>query len=57
VGITVKEALGCCGALAILLVKKKDGNLVPNPPDETLLEFEDELVIIGTREQLRTLEG
>jgi voltage-gated potassium channel len=57
VDITVKEALGCCGALAILLVKKKDGNLVPNPPDETLLEFEDELVIIGTREQLRTLEG
>jgi voltage-gated potassium channel len=57
VDITVKEALGCCGALAILLVKKKDGNLIPNPPDETLLEFEDELVIIGTREQLRTLEG
>lgn len=56
-GVTVKEALGCCGALAILAVKKKKGKLLTNPSQETLLELGDELVIIGTREQLRIMEG
>lgn len=56
-GVTVKEALGCCSALAILAVKKKSGKLLTNPPTDTPLELGDELVIIGTREQLRVLEG
>ncbi len=56
-GVTVKNGLGCCGAMAILAVKKKDGKLIPNPPDDTPLETDDELVIIGTREQLRVVEG
>jgi len=56
-GITVKEGLGCCGAMAILAVRKKDDKLIPNPPEDTLLEADDELVIIGTREQLRMVGG
>ena len=52
VGITVKEGMGCCGAIAILAVKKENGELLTNPADETLLELGDELVIIGAREQL-----
>ena len=57
VGVTVKEGLECCGAIAILAVKKKDGRLLTNPAIDTLLELGDELVIIGTREQLRVVEG
>lgn len=56
VGVTVKEGLECCGAIAILAVKKKGGRLLTNPAIETLLELGDELVIIGTREQLRVVE-
>ncbi len=55
--VTVKEGLGRCGATAILAVRKKSGRLIPNPPDDTPLEIDDELVIIGTREQLRVVEG
>ena len=56
-GVTVKEALGCCGALAILAVRKKGGKLIANPSGEIPLELDDELVVIGTREQLRVLDG
>jgi len=57
VGVTVKEGLECCGAIAILAVKKKDGRLLTNPSNDTQLELGDELVVIGTREQLRVVEG
>ncbi|MFC1909073.1 potassium channel family protein [Chloroflexota bacterium] len=56
-GVTVKEGLTCCGAAGILAVRKENGNLIANPQDGMLLEFGDELVVIGTREQLRILEG
>ncbi len=56
-GVTVKESLDCCGATAILAVRKQNGRLIANPPGDTPLEIGDELVVIGTREQLRALEG
>lgn len=56
-GVTIKEGLSCCGAIAILALKKKDGKLIPNPPNDATMETDDELVIIGTREQLRMVEG
>ncbi len=56
-GVTIKEGLSCCGAIAILALKKKDGKLIPNPPNDATFETDDELVIIGTREQLRMVEG
>ena len=56
-GVTVKEGLGCCGAIAILAIKKKKGKLITSPTMETMLELDDELVIIGTREQLKAVGG
>jgi len=56
-GKTVSEGSQCCGGAAILAVRKKDGRLLTNPSQDTLLDLDDELVIIGTRNQLRALEG
>lgn len=56
-GMTLKEGRNCCGGAVVLAVKKRDGTLLSNPPQETLLELGDELVVVGTRQQLRTLEG
>lgn len=56
-GLTLKEGRNCCGGAVFLAVKKRDGNLLTNPPQETLLELGDELVVVGTRQQLRSLEG
>lgn len=56
-GLTLKEGLSCCGGATILAVKKRDGRLLANPRSDTRLELEDDLIVIGTRDQLRTLEG
>ena len=56
-GKTIEEGRRYCGEAAILAVKKRDGDLLANPSPETLVEVDDELVVIGTREQLRGLEG
>lgn len=56
-GGDVRAALECCGALAILAIKKADGPIVANPADDILITSGDELVALGTREQLKMLEG
>jgi len=56
-GKTIQDSQQYSRGVSILAVKKKDGILLANPSQETLLEVEDELVVIGTREQLRSLEG
>lgn len=56
-GQTVKEGRRCCSGATILAVKKKGGNLLTSVSDDTLLEIGDELVIIGTQEQLRAIGG
>ncbi|MBM4445283.1 MAG: potassium channel protein [Chloroflexi bacterium] len=56
-GKSLKEGRDCCGGAVFLAVKKRDGTLLTSPPQETLLELGDELVVAGTRQQLRTLEG
>ena len=57
VGMTVKEGQHCCGGATILAVKKKDGSFLTHPSMEIVLEAGDEVVVIGTKEQLRVLEG
>lgn len=55
-----REGRDSCGGAVILAVKKKDGKLLTNLSDERAdLTFElgDELVVLGTRDQLRALEG
>ncbi|MDD5095847.1 MAG: potassium channel protein [Dehalococcoidia bacterium] len=56
-GRTVGEGQRCCGGATILAVKKKDGSLIANPSVETFIEPGDEVVAIGTKEQMRALEG
>jgi voltage-gated potassium channel len=56
-GQTLVEGQRCCKGATILAVRKKGGNLLTRVSDDTLLELGDELVVIGTREQLRTIEG
>lgn len=56
-GKTIRDSQQYSQGVSILAVKKKDGILLANPTQDTLLEVEDELVVIGTREQLRGLEG
>jgi len=57
VGMTIKEGQRHSGGTAILAVKKRGGTLLTDPSEEVLLEQGDELVIVGTRRQLRALEG
>ena len=55
-----REGRNSCGGAVILAVKKKDGNVLTNLTDETpdsTFELGDELVVLGTRDQLRALEG
>jgi voltage-gated potassium channel len=55
-GQTFGEWLKQCGGAQILAVKKKDGQLLTNPPPETRIEVGDELVVVGTPEQLRSID-
>lgn len=56
-GKTVREGRSCCSGAVILAVKKKGGVLLTSFSDDTQLELGDELVVVGNREQLRSLEG
>ncbi|MBM3132409.1 MAG: potassium channel protein [Chloroflexi bacterium] len=56
-GKTIAEGQGTCGGATILAIKKKDGTLIPHPSLITVIEAGDEVVVIGTIEQLRALEG
>jgi voltage-gated potassium channel len=56
-GMTVKDGIQKSGGAQILAVRKKNDRLVTTPPSEMILEIGDELVVIGTREQLRVIEG
>lgn len=55
-GLTLKEWLMKSSGLHILAVRKKGHNLQTDASPETKIEVGDELVVIGTREQLRVIE-
>jgi len=55
-GLNVKDGSRIWGATAILAIKKKNGNLIANPPGDMPIDVGDELVVIGTREQLKDFE-
>ena len=55
-GMTIKQGRETSGGAVILAVKKKGGNLLANPPQETLLEVGDEVVVMGTKQQLSSFE-
>jgi voltage-gated potassium channel len=56
-GISVKESMRHINGAHILAIKKKTGHLITNPAPETMLEVGDELVLMGTQEQLKWLEN
>ena len=55
VGLTIKAARVETG-ITSLAMRKKDDVLIPNPSDEEIIEDGDQLIVIGTREQLAFLE-
>jgi voltage-gated potassium channel len=56
-GISVKEGIRRINGGHILAIKKKSGHLITNPSHETLLDAGDELVLMGTRDQLNGIEN
>ena len=56
-GTTIAHGQAQAVGTAILAVKKKHGDVLTNPPNDTLVETGDQLVVIGSREHLRLLEG
>lgn len=56
-GKAIQEGRQSSGGATILAVKKRDGRIFTSPSAEILIEVDDELVVIGTHEQLRSLEG
>lgn len=56
-GQTIEQSRRFAGKATVLAVRKADGLLIANPQGDTVLEVEDELMVIGTRDQLRLLEG
>jgi len=55
-GMSINQGHESSGGASVLAVKKKGGPLLANPPSETLLEPGDEVVVMGTRQQLRVFE-
>ncbi|MDD5191015.1 MAG: potassium channel protein [Dehalococcoidales bacterium] len=56
-GLTIKVWTDKNPGIQILAVRKKDKNLIANPAPDTRIEIGDELVVIGTRAQLKDIEG
>ena len=55
-GISVGDSMKRVNGGHILAIKKKNGQLITNPPSETIIEAGDELVLMGTRDQLKGIE-
>ena len=55
-GITVSQWQQRGTGSQVLAVKKKDRKLLTNPPPDIKLELGDEMVVVGTKEQLDKIE-
>lgn len=55
-GQTVKDIRQCSKAI-VIAIKKKSGELLPTPPDDEKIMAGDNLIIMGAREQLASLEA
>ena len=55
VGKTMDQARSQFG-ITILAMRKQSGKLLANPPEEEVIEDEDRLVVIGTKQRLKTIE-
>ncbi len=59
VGATMADARNRCmtGANILAIKKKGENRMIANPSPEVVIESGDRLVVFGTREQLKELEG
>ena len=55
-GLKVEEARQRTKAV-VLAINKKSGKLVANPSDEEVVEAGDRIIVMGSKEQLQTLES
>ncbi len=55
VGQTMGQAKSRAG-ITVLAMRKEDGTLIANPPDEGIIEEEDRLIVIGTKRRMAALE-
>jgi voltage-gated potassium channel len=55
IGLTMGQAKGKVG-ITVLAMRKEDGTLIPNPPDEGIIGERDRLIVIGTKQHLAALE-
>ncbi len=55
VGRTIAQARSQDG-ITVLAMRKKSGKLIPNPPGEEVIEEDDRLIVIGTKERLAALQ-
>lgn len=54
-GLTIKAARSETG-ITVLAMQKNRGRLLPNPSDEEIIKDGDQLIVIGTKQQLTALE-
>jgi voltage-gated potassium channel len=54
-GLTIKATRNKTG-ITTLAIRKKSGKLLPNPAEEETIEDGDQLIVIGTKKRLATLE-
>jgi voltage-gated potassium channel len=55
-GQTVKDIRQCSSAV-VLAINKKNGELLPNPPEDEKIVAGDSLIIMGSRKQLGSVEA
>jgi len=55
IGQTMGQAKSRAG-ITVLAMRKENGTLIANPPDEGVIEEGDRLIVIGTKQRLSALE-
>lgn len=56
-GLTIAEGVERAGGVAILALRRADGTLLLNPPKDSTIQLGDQVVVMGTRQQLQIMEG
>ncbi len=52
-----KREIEKSSGIFLIAIKRRDGELIPSPSDDTRLEGDDELIVIGSKEGIRMLGG
>ena len=55
-GLAIKAARAKTGITILAVRKKKDDTLITNPSEEEVIEEGDQIIVIGTMNQLASME-